>query len=277
MLKIIEYLERQPKKELLILCFMLIVFVGVCDYLAGPEIGLSIFYLIPISLATWFAGITGGIVTSVGSAVAWFAAKWTGNAESHKPLASFWDTIIRLVFFLVIVFQQNMLKHEHLRARRDPLTGISNRRHFFELAGTEMIRAQRYKRPFTVAYMDLDNFKKVNDLYGHDVGDVLLRLVSKIMRRNIRSTDTVARLGGDEFAVLLPEADAQSARQVTNKLHEQLLAAMQRKNWPVTFSVGVVTFRIPPSTVDDMVKVVDDLMYKAKKGGKNQVRYEVIG
>jgi diguanylate cyclase (GGDEF)-like protein len=164
-----------------------------------------------------------------------------------------------------------------LRARRDPLAGISNRRHFFELAGTEMVRAQRYKRPFTVAYKDLDNFKAVSDQYGHDVGDVLLGLVSKIMSRNIRSTDTVARLGGDEFALPLPEADVQSAGQVTQKLHKQLLAAMQKKRWPVTFSVGVVTFLTPPSSVDDMIKVVDALMYEAKNSGKDQIKYKVVG
>lgn len=232
MLKIIEYIEKQSKIELMILCLTLIVFVGVCDYLAGAEVGFSIFYLVPISLATWFAGIAGGLITSVGSALVWFTAKWIGEEGPAKHLTSFWNAIIRLVFFLVIVFQQNILKREQLRARRDALTGISNRRHFVELAGTEMVRVGRYKRPFTVAYMDLDNFKKVNDHHGHDVGDILLCLVAKIMSRNIRSTDTVARLGGDEFAVLLPEADAQSAGQVTKKLLKQLLVAMQKKNGP---------------------------------------------
>jgi len=81
-------------------CSTLIVFVGVCDYLAGPEIGFSIFYLVPISLATWFAGITGGLIASVGSALVWFIAKSIGEERSFNPRASFWNAIIRFVFFL---------------------------------------------------------------------------------------------------------------------------------------------------------------------------------
>jgi diguanylate cyclase (GGDEF)-like protein len=271
----IQYLEGRSKRAVVLFCFAFIVLIGIGDYWAGPDIGLSIIYLVPISLATWYADIRGGIITSGFSALAWFGAKWLAEADAFKLISSLWNAGIRLAFFIVIVYQQNALKREQVRARRDPLTGAGNRRHFRESASREIDRTKRYKRPFTVIYMDLDNFKMVNDTHGHDVGDTLLRIVTRIMQKNVRSTDTVARLGGDEYALLLPETDADSAKRAVQKIHTQLTIAMQRKKWPVTVSAGVVTFLTLPESVDTMIKVVDDLMYSAKNSGKNQVIYEV--
>jgi diguanylate cyclase (GGDEF)-like protein len=271
----IEYLRRQSKKSLLLLCLSLVVIIGICDYLVGPEIGFALFYLIPISLSSWFAGMSAGVILSVASAMTWFANKWLEGEEAFQHLPSAWNAVVQLGFFLVIVFLQRALQQEQVIARRDPLTGIGNRRFFFEHAETELHRAKRYPHPLTVAYMDLDNFKAVNDQFGHDVGDALLCMVTKIINQNIRSTDAVARLGGDEFALLLPETDAVSASRVVDKLHGRLLSAMQKNKRPVTFSIGVVTFLTQPESVDEMIKLVDDLMYSAKDSGKNQVKYEV--
>jgi diguanylate cyclase (GGDEF)-like protein len=271
----IEYLRKQPKRSLVLLCLSLVVLIGLCDYLVGPEIGFALFYLIPISLSAWFAGMSAGVILSVASALAWFANKWLEGEEAFQHLPSAWNAVVQLGFFLVIVYLQRALQQEQVIARRDPLTGIGNRRFFFEHAETELHRAKRYPHPLTVAYMDLDNFKAVNDKFGHDVGDTLLCMITKIVNQNIRSTDAVARLGGDEFALLLPETDAVSANRVIDKLHGRLLSAMLRNKWPVTFSIGVITFLSQPESVDDMIKLVDDLMYSAKDRGKNQVKYEV--
>lgn len=270
----IHYMEGRSNRAVIFACFALIVVIGLLDYWVGSDIGLSIFYLVPISLATWFAGIRGGLIASGFSALTWFGAKWAAD-ETINLISSLWNAAIRLAFFIIIVFQQNTLKREQTRARRDPLTGAGNRRHFRESAGRELDRAKRYNRPFTVVYMDLDNFKTVNDTHGHDAGDTLLRIVTTVLKKNIRSTDTIARLGGDEFALLMPETGAEDAKKAIQKTHKKLLIGMQRKNWPVTFSVGVVTFITLPESVDAMVKIVDGLMYSAKNSGKNQVKYEV--
>jgi diguanylate cyclase (GGDEF)-like protein/PAS domain S-box-containing protein len=163
------------------------------------------------------------------------------------------------------------LAREKDDARLDFLTRIANRRAFYEIAFTESARARRYGRSLTLIYLDLDNFKQVNDTYGHEVGDELLIEVAATIRSNVRTTDTVARLGGDEFALLLPETDQDAALLVTNKLREVLLNSMQRKNWPVTVSIGLVTFSTPPESVEEMVKQADAVMYSVKARGKNSI------
>src|SRR5437773_2624774 len=107
-------------------------------------------------------------------------------------------------------------------ARRDALTGAPNARAFYELAGAEIARARRYIHPFSVAYLDLDDFKLVNDRLGHLAGDAVLRSVARALGGVLRASDVVARLGGDEFAVLLPEAGAAPARLATDKLRQAL-------------------------------------------------------
>jgi diguanylate cyclase (GGDEF)-like protein len=160
-------------------------------------------------------------------------------------------------------------------ARSDYVTGAISIRYFYELAQIELKRAQRHQLPFTLAYIDLDNFKTVNDRLGHSTGDRVLRAVTDGISRQVRPADLVARLGGDEFALLLPETDGDAAKTVINKVHTCLVNEMLRNGWMVTFSVGVVTFNEVPKTVDEMVKMADNAMYSVKATGKNGVNYSI--
>nr|MDQ3806083.1 GGDEF domain-containing protein [Acidobacteriota bacterium] len=117
----------------------------------------------------------------------------------------------------------------------------------------------------------------VNDHLGHSAGDRLLKSVAEIIRRDVRSIDVVARLGGDEFAVLMPETDEQAARAAVSRLRQRLALSARRHGWPVTFSIGVVTFDAPPASVDEMLRAADELMYAAKRLGKDSVRHRVEG
>jgi diguanylate cyclase (GGDEF)-like protein len=159
-------------------------------------------------------------------------------------------------------------------ARSDFLTGVRNRRAFYEAGENEVRRARRYKRPFAIAYFDLDNFKFVNDTLGHAEGDRLLLTVAGVLRTHTRATDVVARLGGDEFAVLLPETTGDAAQAVFEKLRAALLEAMQEESWPVTFSVGGIVAETPPANFEALVKDADQLMYTVKKSGKNRLVLE---
>jgi diguanylate cyclase (GGDEF)-like protein/PAS domain S-box-containing protein len=169
------------------------------------------------------------------------------------------------------------LQREKELARTDSLTGLANRRAFSEAAEMERARAARYGRPVTLAYVDLDNFKHVNDTLGHSVGDELLAAVARVLRENLRFTDTAGRLGGDEFAILLPETNANAAESALQKLRQILLRTMKARKWPVTFSIGAATFLDNATSVEEMVRFADELMYTVKKTGKNKIIVVIIG
>jgi diguanylate cyclase (GGDEF)-like protein len=161
-------------------------------------------------------------------------------------------------------------------SRKDDTTGALNKRAFREVVGYEIKRTRRQLRPLTLAYIDLDGFKEVNDELGHDIGDLVLKVVVWTMQSTLREADAVARFGGDEFALLLPEASGQNARLVLDKLQKALKNAMKGYQWEVTFSVGAVTFRNPPATPDYMINTAEKAMRSVKRAGKNHISYLVL-
>lgn len=163
------------------------------------------------------------------------------------------------------------LQQEERLSRVDPLTGAANRRAFLELLEGEIGRLRRYRRPMSVAYLDLDNLKEMNDMFGHESGDGVLRLVAQTLRQHLRQGDAVARMGGDEFAILFTEADEASARGAVERFRTHLLAAMAELGWPVTVSVGLVTCLEAPASFEEVIRQADAMMYSVKKSGKNGV------
>ena len=252
--------------------------VGVADFWTGSELAFSLFYLIPIVLVTWFSGKNLGYVIGVASAITWLAADIFAGQSYSQPLIPYWNAAIRLGFFVVVASLIPALKElgrEKEIARTDYLTGVANRRLFFETTQRELDRFQRYQHPFSIAYIDLDDFKIVNDQFGHRVGDQLLCVVANQAQKYLRKTDMIARVGGDEFVLLLPEANEEASQIIVSKINLALLDEMQRHNWPVTFSIGVLTCRAAKSTTDELVSKVDELMYSVKKNGKSAVAYAV--
>jgi len=273
-MKLIHFLSTKSKIFLLLLGFFLIGIVGLLDYVTG-EFPFAIFYLVPISLITWFTGRQPGILASIASALIWFFDQYTSVDITRYTEVSYWNTLVILGFFLVVTFILSLLKqaleNEKKSARTDYLTGAENGRAFIETLTGEMIRARRYGRLLTVVYIDLDNFKMVNDSMGHSAGDRLLCQVVQTLRNNLRRTDVLARLGGDEFAMLLSETSSEQAKVVITKLQKLLQEVMLENSWPVTFSIGVVTFTNPPATVDELIGMADSAMFAAKNEGKNMV------
>jgi diguanylate cyclase (GGDEF)-like protein len=259
----------------------MVLLVGIFSRTAGPQFSFAIFYVIPIALVTWFTKRWLGFVFSTLSALMWLIADLTSEATYFPSDIPYWNGVVRLGSLLILTFVLSALKNtvtqEKEFSRIDFLTGVRNRRYFIELVNMEINRARRYERPFTVVSIDLDNFKTVNDCFGHSTGDILLRLVSRTLQQNIRVTDTVARLGGDEFAILLPETGHDVAEVILQKIQKINLDLMRRHGWPITLSIGVVTFTSPPSTVDETLRISDQLMYSAKNNGKNNIQYEVLG
>ena len=273
----IERLDRHNKFFWLLVSLSLIAVIGLVDYLTGPQMAFSLFYLLPISLLTWVAGGVYGFILSVASAIVWFIADLAAGGTYSNPLILYWNTAIRLSFFIIVTWllslQKRTLEHVKELAQEDSLTGAANTRRFSELVNEEIQRTRRYQHPFSVAYLDLDNFKAVNDGFGHSVGDQVLTTIVKQARQELRKVDTVGRLGGDEFAILMPETDQAAAMEAITRLQGRVLDEMQRHNWPVTFSTGVLICHIAPESSDELIKCADDLMYAVKNSSKNSIRF----
>ncbi len=171
-------------------------------------------------------------------------------------------------------------------SRTDPLTGLWNRRYFFEVAEHEIQRALRYKRSVAIAMADIDHFKNVNDSYGHPAGDEVLRIFSRTLEKNIRASDTLARFGGEEFIFLFPEINESEALLILEKMRhkvEQQSIKYEGNTISFTASFGVYVFR--PETVTNwphdeqearaaieaLIEKADSALYKAKESGRNRV------
>jgi len=276
-------LERFNKHSTILLtifCFIFASAIGVIRYLTGPELALSLFYLFPVGLATWYGGRWVGVFIALMSALSWLAADIMMLDSFSNFLIPYINETFRLVVFLIvtyIVFKlKNTLENHKELAGTDPLTSVANRRAFFDLANQELNKARRNQTSISVLYMDIDNFKHINDHFGHHIGDRLLRSVAKTIKKNIRAIDVIARFGGDEFGILLAETGAGPAALVARKLKEKLMELAQNNEWPVTFSMGVVTFESIPASVAEMIDAADAQMYLAKRHGKNRTRYETI-
>ncbi|RUM48188.1 MAG: GGDEF domain-containing protein [Hydrogenothermus sp.] len=162
-----------------------------------------------------------------------------------------------------------MERFKHL-AETDRLTGLFNKGKFNEVLKKEIERAKRYKRPLSLIIFDIDHFKRINDTYGHKVGDEVLRELAKVIKSIIRKTDFVVRWGGEEFVILAPETDLDGAL----KLAEKLRQTVEKHQFPtvknVTISLGVAQY-IDEETPEEFIIRADMALYKAKENGRNRV------
>lgn len=278
--QLLAYLEDRPRPVTFMLSLVLVGCLGLLDYYTGPDLSVSIFYLLPISLTAWLLGGRWAMVMSAVAMLSWLWADVAAGELDRPAFIPYWNALIRFGYFVIVsylfAFIRGRLESERILSRTDPLTGAMNKLAFSEFAESELNRVRRYGHPLSLAYIDLDNFKAVNDTWGHKAGDKLLTAVVNTLKQVMRKTDLVARLGGDEFAVVMIETRPAEARRAFVKAQASLLAAMEKNNWPVTFSIGIVTFLEPPETVEELLHVADTLMYRAKRRGKNRVSYEIV-
>ena len=172
-----------------------------------------------------------------------------------------------------ITLQRSAAARLHELATTDALTGMLNRRRLFELAGEELDRSERYGRPLSLAMLDIDHFKAINDRFGHHLGDDALVAVARTVREQVRRQDAVGRYGGEEFAVLLPETELEAARQVIERVRAQVHAlALTSAGTPVPLAVsGGVVQRRRGEPLNAALNRADEALYAAKRGGRNRV------
>jgi diguanylate cyclase (GGDEF)-like protein len=166
--------------------------------------------------------------------------------------------------------------HEELEqlAMTDSLTGINNRRFFMQLISDEVERTRRYGHPLSLLALDIDNLKEINDMYGHEVGDELLRSFSNHCKSNLRPSDKLARLGGDEFAALLIQTDENTAQIIAERLRgtvEGMEIQINNHKIKTSVSIGLVTATDDILTVEELLNKADEALYQAKNRGRNQV------
>jgi diguanylate cyclase (GGDEF)-like protein len=278
LVKLSKKLETSGKSFIILLSLLQIVVLGVMDYQTGFEISFSVFYLFPVAFTAWYGGKKTALFVSLTSAATWHLSNSLAGEVFTNQLIQVWNTSTRLGFFFVVAVLLSKLKESYEYAVKvagtDFLTGAANPRKFYDIVEMELKRSRRYQRKFTIVYLDADNFKSVNDNFGHQTGSGLLVRVVRVIKQTLRSTDVVGRLGGDEFAILLPETDQEQAQAAVGKLRQSLLSEMRLEGWSVTFSIGVLTCAEPPQTVDEVIKFADNLMYEVKKNGKNSAKFK---
>lgn len=254
---------------------------GFVIYMTRSELAFSMLYFVPIIMTTWFINKEAGYLLAIISMISWFAIDMVIIKEFKNPVVPYINGLFRSSLFLFMVFILSELKKnldlQKELAGTDSLTGINNRRAFFILAEAEINRAVRFESFFSVAYVDLDNFKSINDRFGHDTGDVLLRAVAEAIKHSIRKTDILARLGGDEFIILFSGlSKSEAACVLAGRFQSYLKEIMKKNGWPVTLSVGIAVYKKVPASVDELIKESDTIMYLAKQSGKDKIKHKVI-
>jgi diguanylate cyclase (GGDEF)-like protein len=259
---------------------VLVALMGGINSRIPREVSFSVFYVPPIALVAWYASRRAAVLLALLSGIVWYAASYIPSEPASAAWIPFWNTAVRGGLFLIVALLtaalRTAIERERVAARVDVLTGLLRAPAFLEAAQAALERARRYARPFTLAYIDADNFKTVNDTAGHTEGDRVLATVGTTLRAQLRAVDVAGRMGGDEFAVLFPESEADGARQALEKIRAVLRSAMAGGGWPVTFSIGAVAFHTAPADLTDVVRHADETMYAVKRSGKDRVEVVAV-
>jgi len=262
--------------------------VGLLDYVTGPWFSFAIFYVAPVLGAAWWLGRGPALLAALTAGVAWFEAEaWGHRGEPTRSLL--WNSMSRLAMLIAMAAMvvriredrrrlkglnarlSRLLDAEEKLARTDPLTGLPNRRAFLERISDELARARRAGHPVCIAYIDIDNFKRINDDKGHVEGDEFLKEVAQAIRETIRASDVAARLGGDEFAVLFTDAKRSAVEPLAHRLLSRMRALGERHpGLDVGASVGMAWFEAAPDAPEQLLDRADGAMYEAKSAGKHR-------
>ncbi|MBL0142836.1 MAG: GGDEF domain-containing protein [Betaproteobacteria bacterium] len=247
------------------------VLLGLLRTSTDAEYAFASAAIIPVLLVTWAGGLRQGVLASIFAVAMWVVADALSDREWANAGIALLNGFIRLLTYCFVAYMTSqvriLLNREAELARYDVLTGLLNRRAFLDAGAAEARRASRYPQHLAVAFLDLDDFKKLNDSRGHSAGDTALSAVALALKQALRGTDTMARLGGDEFAIMLPETDLPAATGAGRKIAAAVAEALAPFA-PVTASVGVAWFDKPADNFEAMLEAADSLMYEAKRGGK---------
>lgn len=261
----------------------LLLLIGLLDYGSGPDVAFSAVYLLPLVAVGWRLRENNTVVFVICAFASAISVATEMANKSLYPGVAIWNGATRfLIFFLLVRLLQALrssLATQQGLAASDPLTGVANPRAFEEAMRKALAESQQKRHPISLVYLDLDEFKSINDTLGHSGGNDVLRSFAAALNESTRTDDTVGRLGGDEFAIILPSAGSAAAQGIMNDLVHRLQGSLRNINVDrsITFSAGVVTFLSPPEDLDEMINASDALMYEAKRDGKAGYKHRTVG
>lgn len=280
LLRFLGHIDDSPRWFRWLLPLTLTALVGTADLTTSADVAFTLAYLLPVALSAWHLGFFPSLVLAAISTATSLVVDLHTQADTIHPAIVTINLVAQLLVFgffgLILSRLRRHLEREHGLATTDPLTGLANRRALWTNAEREMQRCRRTGAPYSLAYLDVDGFKGVNDQHGHRVGDEVLIEIAKTLLANVRAVDCVARMGGDEFALLLPDTGAEGAKVVLAKLRAHLEGAPWNRQHRISFSIGALTVLDPGADVDSIIAHADKLMYAVKSDGKNGHRHEQI-
>jgi diguanylate cyclase (GGDEF)-like protein len=269
-------IEQLDPFAVLLSSLLLIITIGSLDLMASTEsgfnfmVGSTLCYLIPVALMAWVGRKKHALSVSLSAAVVDLFTTLNGQQHRHPTAYVLIEVMLEFTLFIfvsiLLISLRKAFDVERVASRTDHLTRLFNSRGFSEAAEVELNRMRRFGYTMTVAYLDIDDFKAINDARGHKHGDDVLAAFGDVLLQVTRSVDTPGRLGGDEFAVLLPETDSEQAKHFVARLRSSVERVLRGE---ATFSVGIVTFANAPESVDTLLEPADAMMYAAKRNGKN--------
>lgn len=266
----------QPSKPLAALGVVLgMLAVGAVDAATGIDVRVVSLYFVPLALAGWRLGRRGAVLASLLAVTVWMATQYFGGAQRWS--AWIWganlvtQTAAFVTVAMLVALLAERLEAEASLGRRDMLTGLPNRRALLEEAAIVLPLCRRHANAVSLALLDLDNFKQVNDRLGHERGDDVLRAFAAVLASTPRASDIAARLGGDEFVLLMPHTRRDEALALVQRVRSRFAADARAAQTGVTVSVGLLTEDPAASTLDVLLRHADAALYDGKLGGKDRV------
>lgn len=276
---IFSILDDRAPKTILLLSLLMILGLIIVHVVVGKVIDVGPIYIFSVLFASWYGSKKAGIFVAIFSTIVLAAIT---NIYSQVSVETSELLLFCIPYFIafsgsaiLITDFRNVHRIEVDAADTDSLTGVHSVRSFYAELANELLRSHRYNHVFSLVYLDVDDFKNINDTLGHAVGDELLIEVAGCLALSLRATDIVARLGGDEFACLLPETELEQAKLAFQKTSVLLKERMKKNRWSVSFSIGLVTFDDMPEDIKEAMDIADKLMYSVKNTKKGNIAYKV--
>ena len=288
---ILLYLRKKETSDVVdwMLGVGLVTFCSVTTTLGRTQISIFFWaFMLPVACFSVMGSKRGTVVTLIYFFINLFLMTAPEQIMHSKPYSSFvvirFNIVYIILTFIIYYYEssQNMLvnyiqheKEEFARAsKQDPLTGLYNRREMWTRMESERERQLRMSKPFTVIIGDIDNFKNVNDTFGHDSGDYVLITLAKLMRDMVRGIDFTARWGGEEFLIMLVETDLDDGQNVAARIRKKIESTefiYKDVTIPITMTFGLSTYKGAADNIDACIKRADQALYRGKYQGKNNV------